>query len=90
MMDQAEAVQMKAKVKADFEIVFDENGKLVDLLGIRHKNGNPVQGQDLPQAASFLFDNKGKLIWYSLSENYRVRPSPGEILDAAKVYFSIR
>ena len=79
---------MKKAVKADFEITADEEGKLMDHLGIRDKGGNPIKGSDVPQAASFLFDSSGKVIWSRVAENYRVRPYPEEILDAGKKYFS--
>lgn len=79
---------MKKAVKAEFEITVDEGGKLVDLLGIRHKGANPIQGTDLPQVASFLFDSGGKVIWLKVGENYRVRPNPAESLDAAKAHLS--
>jgi peroxiredoxin len=88
MMEHEQAQKMKKTVNPEFEITVDEEGKFVDLLGIRHKNANPIQGVDLPQAASFLFDSNGKVIWLHLSENYRVRPDPTESLDAAKSYFS--
>ncbi len=61
---------MKKTVNPEFEITVDEGGKLVDLLGIRHKNGNPIQGKDLPQAASFLFDSSGKMIWLEVAERW--------------------
>jgi len=83
-MDKAEAIKMKNHVKPDFEILVDRGGKLVDLLGIRHKNANPVKGQDLPRSSSFLFTRDGKLIWHILAENYQRRPAPSEILAAAK------
>ncbi len=83
-MDMEEAVKIKKDVKPDFEILFDRGGKLVDLLGIRHKNANPIKGQDLPQSGSFLFNREGKLVWHTLSDNYQHRPGPDEILAAAK------
>jgi peroxiredoxin len=87
-MEHEEAHKMKEAVNPEFEITVDEGGKLVDLLGIRHIEGMPIQGKDLPQAASFLFDSSGKVIWSEVAENYRVRPYPAESLDAAKSYFS--
>lgn len=75
---------MEQHVKPDFDILVDRGGKLVDLLGIRHKNANPVKGQDLPRSASFLIARDGKLIWHTLAQNYRVRPGPDDILAAAK------
>ena len=88
MMEHEQAQKMKKTVNPEFEITVDEGGKLVDLLGIRHINANPIKGTDLPQAASFLFDSSGKVIWLHVSENYRVRPHRKESLDAAKSYFS--
>jgi peroxiredoxin len=83
-MDPAEAIKMEKHVKPDFEITVDRGGKLVDLLSIRHKNANPVSGQDLPQSASFLFTRDGKLVWHTLAKNYQRRPEPDHILAAAK------
>ena len=88
MLQHEQAKRMKRVVKPEFEITVDEGGQLVDLLGIRHIDGNPIQGTDLPQVASFLFDSSGKVIWSKVGENYRVRPHPTESLDAAKSYFS--
>jgi peroxiredoxin len=83
-MDTEEALKIVRRVKPDFEIMVDRGGKLVDLLGIRHKNANPIKGQDLPRSASFLFTRDGRLIWHTLAQNYRVRPGPNEILAAAR------
>jgi peroxiredoxin len=83
-MDPEQAVKMEKTVKPDFAIMVDREGRLVDLLGIRHKGGNPINGQDLPQSASFLISREGKLIWHVLARNYRVRPAPDEILAVAR------
>lgn len=83
-MDPEQAIKMEKTVKPDFAIMVDRGGKLVDLLGIRHKKANPINGQDLPQSASFLISREGKLIWQILASNYRVRPDPDEILAAAR------
>jgi len=79
---------MKDTVHPDFEIMVDEGGKFVDLLGIRHKGANPMDESDLPKISSFLFDSTGKVIWLKVSENWRIRPEPKEILFAVKKYFS--
>ncbi len=84
-MDSEETIKIEKRVNPDFEIMVDRGGKLVDLLGIRHKNANPIKGQDFPRSASFLFTRGGKLIWHTLTENYRLRPGPDEILAAARV-----
>jgi len=83
-MDPEQAIKMEMTVKPGFAIMVDRVGKLVVLLGIRHKGGNPINGRDLPQTASFLISRDGKLIWHTLASNYRVRPSPDEILAIAR------
>ncbi len=83
-MNSEQATKMEVSVKPDFAIMVDRDGRLVDLLGIRHKNANPINGQDLPQCASFLFSREGKLVWHKLAKTWRVRPGPDEILAAAK------
>ena len=84
--DREESIKMKNAVKANFEIAADENGELMDYLGIRHKGGNPVKGSDVPQIASFLFDKNGKVIWSKVAENYRVGLSE-EILSGCQKRF---
>ena len=83
-MDPEYAIKMKKIVKPDFEIMVDREGKLVDLLGIRHKGGDPIKKRDFPQSVSFLISRDGKLIWHTLASNYRVRPAPDDILAAAR------
>jgi len=86
--DRAQAEKMQETVKADFDITADEDGRLMDLLGLRHKGGNPVNGTDLPRAASFLIDARGKVFWSKVAENYRVRPDPEKVLAVAEGYFA--
>jgi peroxiredoxin len=64
----------------------DPEGRLLDLLGMRHEGAGPG-GRDIAQSASFLFDPDGTLLWQHVTPNYRVRPEPETILaayDAAK------
>mgnify|MGYP005725688037 CR=1 FL=1 len=77
---------MEKAIKAAFKFAADNKGELMDYLGLRHKSGNPADGSDIPQSASFLFNNNGEVIWSYVAENYRVRPKPQEILAAARQY----
>jgi peroxiredoxin len=64
----------------------DPEGRLLDLLGVRHEGAGPG-GRDLAQSASFLIEPDGTLLWHTVAANYRVRPKPETILaayDAAK------
>lgn len=59
----------------------DPEGRLLDLLGLRHEGAGPGGG-DIAQSASFLFQPDGTLLWHRVAENYRVRPEPETILAA--------
>ena len=55
----------------------------MDLLGLRHKGGDP-QGGDIARSASVLVDAGGTILWSSVADNYRVRPNPDEVLVAVR------
>lgn len=59
----------------------DPEGRLLDLLDLRHEGAGPG-GRDIAQSASFLFEPDGTLLWHHVTPNYRVRPEPETILAA--------
>jgi peroxiredoxin len=64
----------------------DPEGRLLDLLGMRHEGAGPG-GSDIAQSSSYLLEPDGTLLWHHVTPNYRVRPEPETILaayDAAK------
>ena len=73
---------MRDSSGAGFDFYSDPGGLLIELLGVRHRAGRPMDGADLPQSSRFLIDSTGKVLWSHLSENYRVRPRPELILQA--------
>jgi peroxiredoxin len=73
--------RMREKAGAQFEILSDEAGKLIDHFGMRHVKGKRGRS-DLAQSSSFLLDQEGRVLWQRVAENYRVRPKPEEILTA--------
>ncbi len=75
-------VKMRKSTGIELELVSDPEARLIGALGIRHEKGR-ADGADLAQSASFLLDASGRLVWKRVAENYRVRPRPREILDAA-------
>jgi len=70
---------MRKAAGAQFEILSDETGKLIDHFGVRHVKGK-AGVSDLAQSAIFLLDKDGRVLWQRVAENYRVRPKPEEIL----------
>lgn len=73
---------MQESAGASFDFVSDADEKLLRLFGVRHVAGR-ADGADIAQSASFLLGPKGQLVWKRVAENYRVRPHPQEILEAA-------
>ncbi len=71
---------MRQASGAKFPFVSDADGKLMDLLDVRHGKGR-VDGVDIAQSASFLLSAEGEILWYKLAKNYRHRPLPEEILQ---------
>lgn len=43
-----------------------------------------VSGQDIARPAEFLLDSSGVIRWVNLTEDYRVRARPEQIIEAAK------
>lgn len=74
---------MRDSVPATFDFFSDDGGRLVDLLGVRHAGGNPMDGGDLPQSSSYLVRSDGTILWSHKTSNYRLRPRPEHILDVA-------
>ena len=46
--------------------------------------GQGINGHDIARPAEFLLDSSGTVRWRMLTENYWVRATPRQILDAAK------
>ena len=79
-----EAQKAKGLSSADFNILPDERGEIMDQFGLRHVGGNPFTGEDIARPAAALVSREGKLLWAKYSQNYRVRMTPGELLQLAK------
>lgn len=69
---------MRQAAEAEFPFLSDADGRLMDLLDVRHVGG--MAGLDIAQSASFLLTPDGKVLWYHLAKNYRQRPLPRDIL----------
>jgi len=75
-------------MNADFLV--DKDNAAAMRLGILHENGLPAGLQvlgydtDVPKPCLFVLDEGGKVIFADLTENYRLRPQPEDILKALK------
>ncbi len=62
----------------EFPILADPDLAVIDRYGLRHSEGIP--GQDIARPATFVLDRDGVVRWRDLTDNYRVRPRPDDIL----------
>lgn len=69
-----------------FDFLVDVNNEAAKTLGILHEGGLPkgfeVLGYDtdVPKPTLFVLDEVGKVVFADLTENYRLRPDPQDIL----------
>jgi peroxiredoxin len=66
-----------------FPILSDQGGAVARQYDLIHK-GAGAGGQDVARPAEFLLDRSGTVRWRNLTEDYRVRARPEEMLERAR------
>ena len=66
-----------------FPILSDRDGAVIRTYDLTHK-GAGIEGHDVARPAEFLVDRGGVVRWRNLTEDYRVRARPEEILERAR------
>jgi peroxiredoxin len=81
----APAVSAELCRKAGYTYAFlsDPNAEVIRRYDLLHPGGG-VNGQDIARPAEFLLDSSGVVRWVNLTEDFRVRATPEEMLKAAK------
>ena len=79
-----DAKKAKSLSSANFVIMADEGGAMMDQFGLRDVGGNPFTGEDAARPAAALVSRQGKLLWAKYAENYRVRMNADELLELSK------
>ena len=75
-------------MKADFLV--DSKNAVAKNLGILHKDGLPLgfkllgYDSDVPKPTIIITDPSGKIKYLDLTENYRLRPTPSQLLDVTQ------
>lgn len=67
-----------AKQGYTYTFLSDEKREVIRQYDILHADGGPTG--DIARPAEFLIDSTGTVRWVNLTENYRVRPKPEDIL----------
>jgi peroxiredoxin len=64
-----------------YPILSDPDLRTIDAYGLRHPGGGP-DGQDIAHSASVLIDGAGVVRWTFVTRNFRVRPTPADVIGA--------
>lgn len=71
--------ELAAEHGFDFPLLSDPDAEAARAFGVYHPGAGPGDS-DLARPATFLFAG-GVLRWRDLTDNYRIRPRPQELLD---------
>ena len=75
--------QLCHKAGYTYTFLSDPNAEVIRRYDLLHQ-GAGVNGQDIARPAEFLLDSSGVIRWVNLTEDYRVRARPEQIIEAAK------
>jgi peroxiredoxin len=73
---------LRQRLQCDFTFLSDPDGKVLDLLNIRHRGGREQDGGDIAFPAQVLVDKDGIVRWTYQSDYYRVRARPEQVFAA--------
>jgi len=70
--------------KAGYKFTFlsDPKAEVIRRYDLLHP-GAGVKGQDIARPAEFLVDSSGVIRWANLTEDYRVRARPDQLIEQA-------
>jgi len=72
-------LDLAAKARVEFALLSDPDLEAIDAYGVRHAEGG-MGGVSIARPAVFVLDREGHVAWKDLTENWRVRVRPDEVL----------
>ncbi len=81
-----DTVEQNAEVVAslglEFPILSDIDLKATDAFGVRHDEQAMSDNVAIPRPATYIFGNAGTVEWRDLTDNWRIRPRPDDLIAA--------
>ena len=77
----AESEKLRESEGYTFPILSDAKDEVIRRWDLVHPHGG-VDGADVARPAEFLIDASGKVRWVNLTEDFRVRARPQQVLQA--------
>lgn len=75
-----ESARLAEGLGLEFPLLSDVESEAIRAWGVAHEEGLP--GQVIARPASFLVERDGTISWRSLTDNWRVRLRPAQLLEA--------
>ena len=72
-----------AKAGYTYTFLSDPNAEVIRRYDLLHRGAGP-NGHDIARPAEYLLDASGTIRWLNLTEDYRVRARPEQIIEQAK------
>lgn len=72
---------MRDSAEVSFDFVSDADFTVLERLGLDHESGPTGV---IARSALVVLSSQGTVLWRHIGENYRVRPTPEEILAAVE------
>lgn len=69
------------KLGLDYPVLSDSQRRAISAFGIVHA-GASIDGGDIARPATFIIGPDGRVLWRDLTENWRVRIRPDDLLEA--------
>ena len=76
--------RVAAKHGLTFPLLSDHNREAMDRFGLRHEDAG-MEGDDIFRPAVFILDRDGRIVWRKLTDDWRVRVRPEEILEQLRL-----
>jgi peroxiredoxin len=78
-----QSLDLSRKAHYTFPILSDPGAKTIRQYGVLHEKAGE-NGADIARPAEFLVDRNGTVRWANLTEDFRVRARPQQLLEAAR------
>jgi peroxiredoxin len=76
----SEQVKRGDWVPDGFVFIPDPHGRIISDWGLTHR----TFGRDVSRPALYVLDGQGRVVWRHVTDNWRARPSPEDVLEAVR------
>lgn len=64
--------------RIDYRLLSDPGARVIASYGLLHENAGPMG--DIARPATLILDREGRIVWRDLTDNWRVRTRPDDVL----------